>query len=119
MGNPTRYEKQKKRSHRIRLKIKAKSNRLRLSVFRSSKNFYAQIIDDRAGKTLVFAGPKDLDQKLDKKTKKEKARALGEILAHKADSAKIKEVVFDRGTYRFHGRVREFAEGAREAGLKF
>lgn len=88
--------------------------KLRLSVFRSSQHMYAQIIDDVKQQTLVFAS----DQKL-KGTKKEKAYQIGLSLAKKAAAKKIKEVVFDRGKFLYHGRVAEVARGAREGGLKF
>lgn len=88
--------------------------RPRLSVFRSAKHIYAQIIDDSAGKTLVFVSDK-------KETGKnmEKAYMVGKILAEKALKEKIKEVVFDRGGFLYHGRVEALAKGAREGGLKF
>lgn len=88
--------------------------KLRLSVFRSSQHIYAQIIDDVKQQTLVFAS----DQKL-KGMKKEKAYQVGLALAKKAAAKKIKEVVFDRGKFLYHGRVAEVARGAREGGLKF
>lgn len=88
--------------------------KLRLSVFRSSQHIYAQIIDDVKQQTLVFAS----DAKL-KGTKKEKAYQVGLALAKKAAAKKIKEVVFDRGKFLYHGRVAEVAKGAREGGLKF
>lgn len=89
--------------------------RLRLSVFRSSQHIYAQIIDDAKGQTLVFAS----DAKLKRLGKKEKAYQVGLVLAKKAVAKKIKEVVFDRGRFLYHGRVEELARGAREGGLKF
>ena len=96
--------------------LKSKS-RPRLSVFRSNKQIYAQIIDDVKRKTLVSFSSKDL-------TKAEKdslavAKAVGEGLAKKAKVKKIKEVVFDRSGYKYHGRVKALAEGARQGGLKF
>lgn len=95
--------------------------RLRLSVFRSNKSIYAQIIDDEQGKTLVAACEKDLKEigKDKKITKTQKAKMVGELVAKKATAKGIKEVRFDRRSYRYHGRVRALAEGAREGGLDF
>lgn len=104
-----------RRMIRIRKKLMATSNRLRLSVFRSNMNIYAQIIDDNKAKTLVFASSKEI-----KETKKiDQAMSVGKLIAEKAAKAKIKEVVFDKGAYKFHGRVKALAEGAREGGLQF
>jgi len=105
----------KKRKERTRAKIKGTPNRPRLSVFRSNKAIYAQLIDDDKGITLVSAREK----KLGKKTKIEQAQEAGKILAERALKKKIKTVVFDRGQYRYHGRVKALAEGARKGGLKF
>jgi len=105
-----------KRQKRIRSKIKTANNRLRLSVFRSNSYFYAQIIDDEKGETLIGISEKEFSEK---GVKTEKAKKLGVLLAKKAVSKKIKEVVFDRGSYAYHGRVKAFAEGAREGGLVF
>lgn len=95
--------------------------RLRLAVFRSNKSIYAQIIDDNLGNTLVAASEKDLDKKTlkNKITKTEKAGLVGKILAKKALDKKIKQVFFDRRHYRYHGRVKALAQGAREGGLQF
>lgn len=96
------------------------SERPRLSVFRSSKFIYAQIIDDVKGKTLVSFSSKDLPKKnIEKKSKVEIAKMVGEGLAKKAKKAKINKVVFDRAGYRYHGKIKAVAEGAREGGLKF
>ena len=105
-----------KRQKRIRAKI-IKSDRLRLSVFRSNLYMYAQIIDDKIGKTLVSVSKEDLTSEI--KNKIEMAKALGLALAKKAKDKKIEEVVFDKGAYRYHGRVKALSEGAREGGLKF
>lgn len=93
-------------------------SKLRLSVFRSNKYIYGQIIDDKVGKTLAAVSDKDL-AKGTKGTRVEKARMVGKILAEKVSKKDIKEVVFDRGRYKYHGRVKALAEGAREGGLKF
>ncbi len=107
-----------RRKTRVGKKIKGTMKRPRLSVFRSNKKVYAQLIDDGARKTLVAASEKDIKSK-NKLTKTEKARLVGELLAKKSLKKKIKEVVFDRGPYRYHGRVKALAEGARKGGLKF
>ena len=107
-----------KRHKRVRGKVSGTPERPRLSVFRSEKHIYAQIIDDTAGKTLVAASSveKDFDGA---GSNKEAARKVGKLVAERAVKAGIEEVVFDRGGYIYHGRVQELAEGAREGGLKF
>lgn len=112
MARLTAYE---RRTFRVRNKIK-RTGRLRLSVFRSLKHIYAQIIDDEKGHTLVAAS--SLALKL-KGNKTEVARQVGRALAEKALKKGIKQVVFDRGPYKYHGRVKALAEGAREGGLEF
>jgi len=112
------YSKAKtKRQIRTRSKIKD-TERPRLSVFRSSKYIYAQIIDDQKGTTLVAASEKDIKSKA-KITKSEKAALVGQVLAKKALAKKIKRVKFDRGAFKYHGRVKALADGARQAGLEF
>jgi large subunit ribosomal protein L18 len=108
----------KKRHMRVRNKIFSTPERPRLNVFRSSKNIYAQIIDDSKGMTLVSASSLDKDFNMNGGNK-EAAKEVGKIIAKKAIEKNVKEVVFDRGGYIFHGRVKELAEGARECGLKF
>lgn len=111
-----------KRRARVRRSLKAVSNgRPRLSVFRSSKQIYAQIIDDAAGKTLAAASTieKDLRSGLKTGADKAAATAIGKAIAERALKAGIKDVVFDRGSYLYHGRVKALAEGAREGGLNF
>jgi len=105
-----------KRQKRVRSKIRASKDRPRLCVFRSNKFIYAQIIDDEKGKTLIGVSEKELTGK---GAKSENAKKLGEMLAKKAIAKKIKTVVFDRGSYSYHGRVKALAEGAREGGLVF
>jgi len=100
-------------------KIRGVPTRPRLSVFRSNKAIYAQIIDDQKGKTLVAASSFNLNQEEQKLTKNEKAFKVGQILAQKALKAKIKKVVFDRRAYKYHGRVKALADGARKGGLQF
>lgn len=107
-----------KRHKRVRSKIKGTAKCPRLNVFRSTNNIYAQLIDDVAGVTLVAAST--LDKGLNGYGgNKEAARKVGMLIAERAKQKNITEVVFDRGGYIFHGRVKELAEGAREGGLKF
>jgi large subunit ribosomal protein L18 len=113
----TKKEKFIQRKARVKAKVLA-SPRPRLSVFRSNKFLYAQIIDDTKGKTLVSVSSKD--KEVGKaKTRVEKASVIGEALAKKAIKAKIKKVVFDRSGYKYHGVVKALAEGARKGGLEF
>ena len=107
-----------KRHTRMRGKISGTPGAPRLNVFRSNANIYAQIIDDSIGKTLVSAS--SIEKGFDGGgTKKETAKKVGAAIAKKAVEANIKRVVFDRGGYQYHGRVKELAEGAREGGLEF
>ena len=110
-----------RRRWRIRGRIHRKSRgRMRLSVFRSSKHIYAQVIDDTQGVTLAAASSldKELKGKLKNGASKEAAGAVGKLIAERAGAAGLKDVVFDRGGYRFHGRVKALADAAREGGLK-
>ena len=112
----------KRRHMRARAQILRKANgRPRLSVFRSSKHIYAQVIDDLQGVTLVAASTLDKDLKGKLKTGADIAAAteVGKLVAERAVKAGLGDVVFDRGGYIYHGRVKALAEGAREAGLKF
>ncbi|HUV42694.1 MAG TPA: 50S ribosomal protein L18 [Patescibacteria group bacterium] len=115
----TKKEQELKRKNRVRQKIKGTNERPRLSVFRSNKRIYTQLINDEQGKTLVGSSEKDLGKEAKPVTKIKKAKLIGEALAKKALKKKIKKVIFDRGPYRYHGRVKALAEGAREGGLKF
>ncbi|MCK3777821.1 50S ribosomal protein L18 [Sinorhizobium chiapasense] len=111
-----------RRANRVRRQIKAVANgRPRLSVHRSSKNIYAQIIDDVAGKTLASASTLDTDLRSSLKTGADTAAAsaVGKLLAERASKAGVKDVVFDRGAFIYHGRVKALAEAAREGGLNF
>ncbi len=111
-----------RRSRRVRHTLKRTANgRARLSVFRSSRHIYAQVIDDQAGKTVAAASTLDTDLKgaLPKGSDTAAAQAVGKLLAERALKAGVKEVVFDRGGYLYHGRVKALAEAAREAGLSF
>ncbi len=105
------------RARRVRNRLKSVTTRLRLSVFRSHKHFWAQIIDDSRGVTLVSASTKNL-QKFSG-TKTEAAARVGQLLAKRALASKIKQVYLDRGPYRYHGRVKAFAQAARQQGLEF
>ena len=111
----------KRRHRRIRMRISGTAERPRLNVYRSLNHIYAQVIDDVAGHTIASASTLDsaLVADLEGKTKREKAEAVGKSVAQKAKDAGISEVVFDRGGYLYHGRVKALADGAREAGLKF
>ncbi|MDG1572116.1 50S ribosomal protein L18 [Robiginitalea sp. M366] len=110
------------RRNRIRRRIRKVSfgtpQRPRLSVFRSNKEIYAQVIDDTTGKTLAAASSRDKDLQV-KGTKSEVAAAVGKQLAERAMKAGVEAVSFDRGGYLYHGRVKSLADGAREGGLKF
>ena len=111
-----------RRIARVRQAIrKASGGRARLSVFRSSKHIYAQVIDDTAGRTLAAASSieKDLRGKLKTGADTAAAAEVGKLLAERAVKAGVKDVVFDRGGYLYHGRVKALADGAREGGLSF
>lgn len=116
-----RNEKRKKRHMRARQKLTGTPERPRLNVYRSLDHIYAQVIDDTVGNTIVSASTldKELKDKLDKTSNKEAAKLVGELVAKRAQEKGINEVVFDRGGYIYHGRVKELADAAREAGLKF
>jgi large subunit ribosomal protein L18 len=108
------------RQKRVRAKIHGDKGKPRLSIFRSNRGIYAQIIDDVKGQTLVsFSDKKLKGQVLAQKTKTEIAGIVGEELAKLAKTKKLKRVVFDRGGYRYHGRVKALADGARKGGLEF
>ncbi|WP_041669080.1 50S ribosomal protein L18 [Acetobacterium woodii] len=109
------------RHFRVRNKVSGSEMRPRLNVFRSNKNIYAQIIDDTKGITLVSASSNDADLKgqLSNGGNIAAAKAVGQAIAKRALEKGIEAVVFDRGGYVYHGRVKELADGAREAGLKF
>lgn len=110
--------KTQRRKLRTRSKVKGTKERPRLCVFRSSRYIYAQLINDADRKTIVGVSEKQLGKKTDD-SKIEKAKKLGVIIAKAAKGKKITNVVLDRGSYRYHGRVRALAEGAREGGLVF
>jgi large subunit ribosomal protein L18 len=106
-----------RRRRRVRKKIAGTPARPRLAVYRSNRHIYAQLVDDLAGRTLAAASSLDSGVP-DSAGKKEKAKAVGGLIATRGRDAGIEEAVFDRGGFLFHGRVRELAEGAREGGLR-
>ena len=111
-----------RRATRVRKQLKAVANgRPRLSVHRSSKNIYAQIIDDASGRTLAAASTvdKDVKAKLKNGSTSEAAIAVGKLIAERGLAAKVSQVVFDRGAYLYHGRVKALGDAAREGGLQF
>jgi large subunit ribosomal protein L18 len=114
-----RHESRLKRHLRVRKKVSGTQEKPRLCVYRSEKNIYAQIIDDVAAVTLVSASSIDKEFGDVLGSNKEAAKLVGELIGKRAIEKGIKQVVFDRGGYVYHGRVKELAEGAREAGLEF
>ena len=112
--NRTKEQSRKRLHMRIRNKISGTTERPRLSVYRSNKAIYCQLIDDLKGQTLAAASSQGVTG-----TKTEQASAVGKLIAERAKANGVETVVFDRGGYRYHGRVRSLAEGAREGGLKF
>jgi len=110
-----------RRHLRVRKKVSGTPERPRLAVFRSEKHIYAQIIDDINAITMVSASSveKEVKAEISKTWNKEGAKKVGELIAKRAIEAGIKEVIFDRGGFKFHGRIKELADGARSAGLKF
>jgi large subunit ribosomal protein L18 len=111
----------KRRHLRVRARVRGTPARPRLSVFRSLKQIYAQVVDDTTGRTLVAASTLDAEVRAlaAGKTKTEAAAAVGQVLGRRALARGIQRVVFDRGGYKFHGRVKALADGARAAGLQF
>jgi large subunit ribosomal protein L18 len=121
MAKLTRAESRNRRHRRVRKHITGTVERPRLNIFRSEAEIYAQVIDDQAGHTLAAASSIDheLRAKMDGKTKTEQARLVGELVAERAKGKGISTVVFDRGGFRYIGRVKALADGARQAGLEF
>lgn len=114
-----RNDVRKARHDRVRSKVSGTAETPRLNVFRSNSNIFAQIIDDAEGKTLVSASSIDKELKLEHGGNVEAATKVGELIAKRAKQAKITKVVFDRGGYLYHGRVKALADAARENGLEF
>ncbi|PKM79273.1 MAG: 50S ribosomal protein L18 [Firmicutes bacterium HGW-Firmicutes-13] len=110
-----------KRHMRIRTKLSGTPDKPRLNVFRSLKHIYAQVIDDQSGRTVVHASSLDpeIKEKADSTGNTKAAKLVGTLIAKRALDKGIREVVFDRGGYRYHGRVEALADGAREGGLEF
>lgn len=110
-----------RRHKRVRRRLHGTAERPRLAVFRSIGHIYAQVIDDDAGHTIASASSRDasIDGEVSGKTKSEQAAVVGRVAAERAKDAGVQNVVFDRGGFRYHGRVRALAEAAREAGLEF
>lgn len=121
INKPVKNKERQKRHYRVRNKINGTPARPRLNVFRSNSHMYAQIIDDVNKVTLVAASTKEqaISTQITEATKKEAARIVGKAIAEKALDRGINTVVFDRSGYVYHGRVKELADGAREAGLNF
>jgi len=129
MAKKTKQKNRERRHKRVRGKISGTSKRPRLCVFRSSKHIYAQLVDDKKNKVLAVSNDVKMKKKRAKaakgaeEIKRSRKLALGfevgKLIAKKAKELKIEEVVFDRGGYKYHGRVRALAEGARDGGLKF
>lgn len=113
----TKEESRSRIHYRIRKKVAGSAERPRLSVFRSNKAIYAQLVDDTNGNVLTSASSALLETKSDNKV--EQAKAVGKLIAEKAKDKNIDSVVFDRSGYLYHGRVKALAEGARECGLNF
>ena len=109
-------ERRKRIHYRIRKHVSGTAEKPRMVVFRSNKQIYVQVIDDKSGKTLAAASSLAIAEKL---AKKEQAAKVGELIAKSAQAAGVTEVIFDRNGYLYHGRVKELAEAARNAGLKF
>jgi len=105
-----------RRQKRIRAKIRGTDSKPRLSVFRSNKYIYAQAIDDQSGKTLASVSEREIKEG---KTKTEKSKILGALMSTKLKKKKKNAIIFDKGSFKYHGRVKAFAEGLREGGLKF
>jgi large subunit ribosomal protein L18 len=114
MDAKAKREARERRHHRVRKKVRGEAERPRLAVFRSNRHIYAQLIDDRSARTLAAAS----DAEVSGGDPTERAKAVGTLLATRAKDAGIATVVFDRGGFRYHGRVAALAEGAREGGLE-
>lgn len=115
------HEARLRRHRRVRKNVSGTPERPRLNVFRSLEHIYAQVIDDTLGTTLVSASTidKDVRKELEGKNKSDAAKLVGKVVADRAKQAGITKVVFDRGGYKYHGRVKALADGAREGGLDF
>ena len=119
MKTDNKVVRRKKIRHAIRKKVTGTGQKPRLSVYRSNTDIYVQLIDDATGTTLAAASTKDKDVKAQSGNKVDKSKMVGSAIASKASSLGISTVVFDRGGYLYHGRVKAIADGAREGGLQF
>ncbi len=121
MAKETRLQSRRRRHIRVRHKVAGTAERPRLAVYRSLRHIYAQVIDDTTGRTLVSASTLDagLREEIGALEVHEQAKAIGRAIAERAKAAGIEQVVFDRGGYVYHGRVKAVADGSREAGLVF
>jgi large subunit ribosomal protein L18 len=115
----TSKQRHRKRHRRVRVQVKGTPQRPRLNVFRSLDHIYAQVVDDTIGHTLVAASSLDVEVREASGKKTDRSKLVGTLLARRALERGIGQVVFDRGGYRYHGRVKALAEAARKAGLKF
>jgi large subunit ribosomal protein L18 len=115
----SRTSARQKRHSRLRLRVAGSAERPRLAVFRSLNQIYAQVIDDASGHTLVSASSTEASLRAARGTKTERARQVGALLGERARAAGIERVVFDRAGFKYHGRIRSLAEGARASGLEF
>lgn len=115
------HVRRERRHRRVRARIAGTAARPRLNVFRSARHIFAQIIDDAQGHTLVAASTLDAEVRANAPqwNKKDEAKAVGKLLAQRALAKGVKQVIFDRGGYQYHGRVKALAEGSREGGLEF
>jgi large subunit ribosomal protein L18 len=116
---PHRLTPRERRHRRVRARVIGTADRPRLNVFRSLNHIYAQVIDDALGHTLAAAGSLDGPVKSAGGTKTEEAKAVGKLVAERARAAGVTQVVFDRGGWQYHGRIKALADAAREAGLEF
>lgn len=117
MAVKTPGQRRLRRRHRVRAKIRGSAERPRLAVYRSNRGLFAQLIDDDRGHTLAQSSW--TEEELRKLSSEERAKRAGELIAERGKAAGVETCVFDRGGYRYHGRVADLANGAREAGLKF
>lgn len=115
----SKIEARRKIHYRIRKRVSGSASKPRLSVFRSNKEIYAQLVDDENGQTLAAASSRDKGVTEKRGSKKDDSKLVGEAIARKGTELGIREVVFDRNGYLYHGRVKALADGAREGGLKF
>ncbi|MDH7461574.1 50S ribosomal protein L18 [Chitinophagaceae bacterium 26-R-25] len=115
----TKVIRRQKIRYRIRRKVAGTTAKPRLAIFRSNADIYAQLIDDQTGTTIASASSRDKDIAAQKAPKVEKSKLVGAAIARKATELGVKEVLFDRGGYLYHGRVKAVADGAREGGLQF